>query len=63
MSNILLDCALVALPLHSAAVIAEIGDALKRLLGDVVSHESPSLETLVLQVYDRLHSGALMNRF
>ncbi len=63
LGDILLDSALVALPLHSAAVIVEIGDALTRLLADAVSLEGADLHRRMVQIYDRLRSGALMNRF
>jgi hypothetical protein len=62
LGEILLDCALVALPLHSAAIIAEIGDALARFLGDVVSREGAAREVVLAALYDRLRSGALMSR-
>lgn len=62
LGEILLDCALVALPLHSAAVIAEIGDALARLLGDVVTLEGAARGAFLAALYDRLRSGALMSR-
>ncbi|MEF2554606.1 hypothetical protein VQ042_25540 [Aurantimonas sp. A2-1-M11] len=62
LGDILLDCALVALPLHSAAVIAEISDALACLLGDVVSLEDADRKRRLPYLYDRLRSGALMNR-
>ena len=58
----LIDCAFVALPLHSAAVIAEISDALARLLGDVVSLEESDRKRDLQYLSERLRPGALMNR-
>ncbi|MEH6718411.1 MAG: hypothetical protein V7704_05965 [Aurantimonas endophytica] len=60
--DILIDCAFVALPLHSAAVIAEISDALARFLGDVVSLEESDRKRDLQYLLERLRSGALMNR-
>jgi len=62
LGDILLDCALVALPLHSAAVIADIGDALTRQLGDVVALQGAARQDRLLQVRGRLRAGALMAR-
>ena len=39
LADILLNCALVAVPLHSAAVFAEISEQLARLLKSVVSQD------------------------
>jgi len=63
LADILLDCALVVLPLHSAAVGAQINDALARLLKDVVSQDGVARQRLLLKVQSRLASGGLMNRF
>ena len=63
LADILLDCALVVLPLHSAAVVAQINDALARLLKDVVSQDGVARQRLLLKVQSRLASGGLMNRF
>lgn len=60
--DLLLDCALVVLPLHGAAVIAEIGDELGRLLKDVVSRDGVARQQLLLRARSRLAAGALMSR-
>lgn len=62
LGDILLDCALVALPLHSAAVIADIGDTLARQLGDLVSLQGPARQRRLQQLRGRLKAGALMGR-
>lgn len=62
LADILLDCALVALPLHSAAVVAEIGEELARLLKGVVAHDGMARQRLLLQARSRLAAGALMSR-
>ncbi|WP_421462389.1 hypothetical protein [Aurantimonas sp. NFXS3] len=62
LGDILLDCALATLPLHSAAVIAEISNALARLLGDVVSVEGAGRQKRLQYLYVRLRSGALMSQ-
>ncbi|KRA43203.1 hypothetical protein [Devosia sp. Root635] len=61
LTDILLDCALVVLPLHSAAVVAEVSDALARLLKDVVIHDGVMRQRLLLKVQSRLAAGALMS--
>lgn len=61
LADILLDCALVMLPLHSAAVVAEVSDALARLLKDVVIHDGVMRQRLLLKVQSRLAAGALMS--
>ncbi len=63
LGDVLLDCALVLLPLHSAAVIAAIGDALGHLLGEVVAGEGDARQLLLLRAEARLAAGALMSRF
>ncbi|WP_332702196.1 hypothetical protein [Devosia sp.] len=63
LADILLDCALVALPLHSAAVVAEISEQLARLLKGVVSEDGVAQQRLLLRARTRLMAGALMNRF
>lgn len=60
--DILLDCALVVLPLHSAAVVAEIGEELARLLGAVVAQDGAARQRQLLSALSRLQSGALMSR-
>jgi hypothetical protein len=60
-ADILLDCALVVLPLHSAAVVAEVSDALARLLKDVLAHDGVMRQRLLLKVQSRLAAGALMS--
>ncbi len=62
LSDILLDCALVALPLHSAAVVAEVGEELARLLKGVVAHDGVARQRLLLKARSRLSAGALMSR-
>jgi hypothetical protein len=62
LADILLDCALVVLPLHSAAVLAEISDELARLLKGVVSHDGVARQRLLLKAQSRLAAGALMSR-
>lgn len=61
LADILLDCALVVLPLHSAAVVAEVSDALARLLKDVLAHDGVTRQRLLLKVQSRLAAGALMS--
>ncbi|KQX38138.1 hypothetical protein ASD04_10960 [Devosia sp. Root436] len=61
LADILLDCALVVLPLHSAAVVAEVSDALARLLKDVVIYDGVMRQRLLLKVQSRLAAGALMS--
>lgn len=63
LADILLDCALVALPLHSAAVVAEVGEELARLLKGVVAHDGVARQRLLLKARSRLSAGALMSRF
>jgi hypothetical protein len=63
LGDLLLDCALVVLPLHSAAVISAIGDELGHLLGSVVAGEGDMRQRLLLRAEARLAAGALMNRF
>lgn len=63
LSDILLECALVALPLSSAAAIAEVGSALARLLKGVVAQQGVARQRLLLKARARLEAGALMNRF
>lgn len=60
--DILLDCALVVLPLHSAAVVAEVGEALANVLGAVVAQEGVARQRHLLNALTRLQSGALMSR-
>ena len=60
LADILLDCALVVLPLHSAAVVAEVSDALARLLKEVVGHDGVLRQRLLLKMQSRLAAGALM---
>ncbi len=62
LSDILLDCALVALPLHSAAVVAAVGEELARLLKGVVAHDGVARQRLLLKARSRLSAGALMSR-
>ena|SRR5690606_11148334 len=62
LADILLDCALVALPLHSAAVVAEIGEELARLLKGVVAHDGVARQRLLLKARSRLAAGDLMSR-
>lgn len=62
LADILLDCALVALPLHSAAVVAEVGEELARLLKGVVAHDGVARQRLLLKARSRLSAGALMSR-
>ena len=61
LADILLDCALVVLPLHSAAVVAEVGDALSHLLKDMLAHDGVTRQQLLLKVQSRLAAGALMS--
>lgn len=61
LADILLDCALVVLPLHSAAVVAEVSDALARLLKDVLAHDGAMRQRLLLRMQSRLAAGALMS--
>ena len=63
LADILLDCALVVLPLHSAAVVAQINDALARLLKEAVAQDGVARQRLLLKMQSRLAAGALMNRF
>lgn len=63
LADILLDCALVALPLHSAAVVAEISEQLARLLKSVATEDGVAQQRLLLRARARLSAGALMNRF
>ena len=60
LADILLDCALVVLPLHSAAVVAEVSDALARLLKEAVGHDGVLRQRLLLKMQSRLAAGALM---
>lgn len=46
LADILLDCALAALPLHSAAVVAEISEQLVRKLKGVVSKDGVTRQRL-----------------
>lgn len=62
LADILLDCALVALPLHSAAVVAEIGEQLARLFKAVVAQDGVARQRLLLKARSRLLAGALMSR-
>ena len=62
LADILLDCALVALPLHSAAVVAEIGEELARLLKGVMRQDGVARQRLLLKARSRLTAGALMSR-
>jgi len=62
LADILLDCALVALPLHSAAVVAEVGEEVARLLKGIVSHDGVARQRLLLKARSRLAAGALMSR-
>ena len=62
LGDILLDCALVALPLQSAGVIGEIGDELVALLKGVVAQDGIARQRLLLKARSRLASGALMSR-
>ncbi len=61
LADILLDCALVVLPLHSAAIVAEVSDALASLLKDVLAHDGVTRQRLLLRMQSRLAAGALMN--
>ena len=62
LADILLDCALVALPLHSAAVVAEISEQLARLLKSVVAQDGVARQRLLPRARSRLLAGALMPR-
>jgi hypothetical protein len=46
LADILLDCALAALPLHSAAVVPEISEQLVRMLKGVVSEDGVARQRL-----------------
>ncbi|WP_193336934.1 hypothetical protein [Devosia beringensis] len=59
---ILLDCAFVALPLHSAGLIGAIGDELVDLLKAVVAQDGVTRQRLLLAARARLAAGALMSR-
>ena len=61
LADILLDCAMVVLPLHSAAVVAEVNDALVRLFKDVLAHDGVMRQRLLLRMQSRLAAGALMS--
>ena len=62
LADILLDCALVVLPLQSAAVVAQIGEQLAYLLKDVAGRKGVARQRLLLKVQSRLAAGALMSR-
>jgi len=62
LGSILLDCAFVALPLHSAGLIAAIGDELVDLLKAVVAQDGVTRQRLLLAARARLAAGALMSR-
>lgn len=62
LADILLDCALVVLPLQSAAVVTEIGEQLAHLLKGVVFHDGVARQRLLLKAQSRLAAGALMSR-
>jgi hypothetical protein len=59
---ILLDCAFLALPLHSAGLIGAIGDELVDLLKAVVVQGGVARQRLLLKARSRLAAGALMSR-
>lgn len=62
LGDLLLDCALVALPLHRAGVVGEIGDALADLLKGVLAVDGVARQRLLLKARSRLAAGALMSR-
>jgi hypothetical protein len=62
LGDILLDCALVSLPLHSAGLVAEVGDELVRMFKCVVAQDGVARQRLLLQARSRLAAGALMSR-
>lgn len=62
LGDVLLDCALVAFPLHGAGVIAAIGDELAHMLKAVAAENGVARQRLLLEARARLAAGALMNR-
>jgi len=62
LGEILLDCAFIALPLHSAGLISAIGDELVDLLKGVVAQDGIARQRLLLMARSRLAAGALMSR-
>jgi hypothetical protein len=59
---ILLDCALVAFPLHGAALLAEITEQLATDLKAVLAADGVVRQRRLLETYARLRAGALMSR-
>lgn len=62
LAEIMLDCALVVFPLHSAAVMAEVADRLAEAVKQVLAVEGVARQKRLLETHARLTAGALMSR-
>lgn len=63
LAEIMLDCALAAFPLQSAAAIAEVSEMLAETMSAVIAGEDRDRQQRLSKVYSRLSSGTLMGRF
>lgn len=62
LAEIMLECALVAFPLQSAAAIVEIAEMLAGAIKAVAVSRGAARRHLLNQVYSRLNAGTLMSR-
>lgn len=63
LAEIMLDCALLAFPLQSAAAIVEVTEMLACAISSVVVDKSYARRDRLASIYSKLRAGALMNRF
>ncbi len=62
-AEIMLDCALLAFPLQSAAAVVEVVEMLANAIASVASCEKVLQPQRLDDVYSRLSTGTLMGRF
>ncbi|HEV2515825.1 MAG TPA: hypothetical protein VGV07_11285 [Devosia sp.] len=63
LAEIMLECAMVAFPLQSAAAITEVTEMLASTVRAVATSEGQARQDQLERVYSRLSAGTLMNRF
>lgn len=61
LEEILLDCALLCLPLHSAARVSAVAEEFGRALKAIIALEGVARQRLLLRTHALLASGALLN--
>jgi hypothetical protein len=63
MAEIMLDCALLTFPLHSAAAVAEVSEMLAKAIRSVAVCEAPARPQRLNDIYSKLRAGTLMGHF